>query len=339
MKKEIQKASCWVSYINPFCLIVKDNEEVPKFTLEEINNITYDHGKLCRIIDKVEVANFPYSMIISGDGALAIPQIGKYKTKESAVQFFNLAFCKLLLGGIFCEAIDRRDVVIGSLHNDYCIWPVGYGNGASSNFHSKLRMRTISNFETIVLSNPNHYSISKIKQALEQGGEILKSIKNLSPTFLIRGITELKYRNWDLVLSNLWITIEQLIDHIWHKHFINNQKLQPENQIDGRLKSFKDDNRTWSTSVKQELLFQSKILSEQTLKYLHPARKARNKLVHEGRAVSAEVAQNLFLVVVKLISNLSNTDTLASLDLEKNSYEEYSDIRNIPEDNFSTWNE
>ena len=311
--------SGWVSYLSPFTLVIPDNEKPLEVDLDEINNNSYNHGKLCRIVTKMPIKSHEPESLICYDGAIAIPMIKELGKKENAVDYYNDIFCKLLLGGHRCEAVDRRDVVTGQLKNKGMIWPVNFGNSASSNLHAKLRMQMASSLESIILSKPNYIKVSDFERAIKVGAEVFSIIPNLTPTFLIRGVTEMKYRNWDLVLSNLWITVEQLIDFIWQTKYIKNTNYHPKKAIPGRIKSMKEDNRTWSASVKQEILYQRGLLNEEIIEKLYPARKARNKLVHEGKKVSESIAIGILETVKALIEQATGNKDIPFLALNFNS--------------------
>lgn len=252
---------CWVGYVSPFKIIVPDGEQPLEIPLEEINSNTYNHGNLCRIVEKLPLNEIDgFSTLVCYDGAIAVPKFGRLSLKENAVNFYNRLFTALLLGGIMCEAVDKRDIVSGSLHENRAVWPVDLGDSASSHLHAKLRMRNASNLDSILLLKPNYVFLADFIHALEVGSRVLGAVKNFTPTFLIRGVTEISYKNWATALSNLWISVEQIIDFIWGKEFLGIDKF---NSVDipSRSKNMRDDNRTWSMSVKQELLYQSGLLS------------------------------------------------------------------------------
>lgn len=311
-KDDFGKNNAWVTYINPFRLVVPDSEEPLKVDLEEINSNTYNHGELCRIVTAVGLLESEsYKLLVCYDGALAIPRTDDFRKKEDAVNLFNRIICQLQLAGVMCEAIDQRDVVWGKLHEKRLIWPVNLGESASSHLHSKLRMRVASNIDSIVLSSPQYIKVNDFLSALSQGENVLKAIENLTPSFLARGITEMRYKNWSLALSNLWITVEQLTDYLWKSKFLTDSSMQPEGEINGRIKAMKQDNRTWSSSVKQEMLFQVGILDSFVFERLYPARQARNRLVHDGKEVSHIIVENLFLAIARLLSISLNKSDLS----------------------------
>lgn len=339
MEKGARKELGWVTYINPFRIVVPDHEEPLKVDLKEINSNTYNHGKLCQIVTSVALDELSgYKMLVCYDGALVIPKIGKYRNKEEAVNLFNRIISCLILSGIFCEAIDQRDIVWGNLLDKVQIWPVDLGNSASSVFHGKLRMRIASNLDTIILSSPRSIKVEEFLSALSDGESILGEISNLTPSFFARGITEITYKNWSLALSSLWITVEQLTDHLWEKQFLKNAAKQPDNEISGRLKAMRQDNRTWSSSVKQELLYQSGVIDGYVFERLYPARQARNRLVHDGKDVDEDTVKGLFSALIILFEKSITRSSIGISQLELPSRDRL-EITTDSSDEYIDWKE
>jgi hypothetical protein len=295
----------WVAYISPFSFVVPDDEEPLEVSLDEINNNSYDHGKLCRI-----VARFPlnekglekFRMAICYDGALAVPRYKSLSQKEHAIRFFSTVLCNLLLGGIYCEAIDARDVVWGQLYKKQLIWPVSLGQSVSSQLHASLRTRKAGPLQTILLSNPRLIRLSEFKNAFKVGAQVTNKIRNFSPQFLIRGVTELQDRNWSAALSNLWICVEQLTDFMWEKKFVKDSTKHPKQPLSGRLKALRGDTRTWSMAVKQEILFQDGLIDEETFTRIYPARQARNQILHNGKDADTNTSIDLFDGVCRMFA-------------------------------------
>lgn len=177
-------------------------------------------------------------------------------------------------------------------------------------------MRVGGSVERAILFQPKHISFSKFQNSLSIGKSVRDSLVNLTPEFLLRGVTEISYKNWSLALSNLWITIEQLTDHLWKKHFLVNESYNPKQPILGRTKSLLEDNRTWSVSVKQEILFQSKIIDQSVFGTLYPARQSRNRLVHDGKSVDKKTALNAFVAVKELLSVCMENSQLPLRDVD-----------------------
>lgn len=297
----------WVAYISPFSFVIPDEEEPMAVSLEEINTSTYNYGELCRIIEifpiPLESVEGKFTMLVCYDGALAIPRYGKFALKEDAIEFLSSVLCHLLIGGIYCEAIDARDVVWGQLYEKQLLWPVDIGQSVSSQLHGSLRTKAAGPLQTITLSAPRIIRLSEFREAHHLGEQVTQAIPNLSPKFLIRGVTELKYRNWSSALSNLWICIEQLTDFLWRDKFLGDKSRHPKQAIPGRRKSLREDHRTWPSSVKQEILFQDGFIDEGTFAQIFPARQARNRLVHDGKTVEEDAAFSAYRGLLGMLSH------------------------------------
>lgn len=183
-----------MTYLNPFRIIKHTNESI-KFSLDEINYVTYDSSILCRMIGTIvsifQGAKVEY--IICGDGAIAISRKNTSFTSNDLLLIYNDFLCKLLIGGIYVEAIDNKDIDIGNLHGKNMLWPVGFGESASSNMHARVRMKLANNMETILLDGASNTakSIDDLSQVFRKGNEMISQIKNLSTFYLIFGVTEM----------------------------------------------------------------------------------------------------------------------------------------------------
>lgn len=339
MKKKITKQhfkdnQAWVTYLHPFTIVRSDDEPDFSVPIDQINSNSYDHGKLCEVVTTLPVdSSLPFSGLVCFDGALAIPRIKPFETEDLALAQFNRLLCALLLGGVLCEAVDRRDIVWGELHKRRCIWPVNPGESLNSHIHCQLRMRMASSFDSIRLSNPNNISISTFLAAFRQGVSVLESLGGFTPTFLLRGFTALRYHNWSDALANLWICVEQLTSTLWTKRFIKDSSLHPLN-VKRRLDSLANDSRTWSTSVRQEILWQIKAIDEQSFTSLFPARKARNELVHEGTSPDPKTVLSLYNTVVSLIEMVSGVESLGINELMLRQERPHNQL---PTGNFDDW--
>ena len=142
MPKKLQKPPfkdnhAWVTYLHPFTIVRPDGE--PNFTvpLDQINANSYNHGKLCEVVTTLPLSEpSALAVLVCFDGALAIPRVEPFGSEDSALNHFNHILCALLLGGVLSEAVDRRDIVWGQLHEARCIWPVNPGEslkGTSGN--------------------------------------------------------------------------------------------------------------------------------------------------------------------------------------------------------------
>ena len=131
------------------------------------------------------------------------------------------------------------------------------------------------------------------------------------------------YQNKSDALSSLWVVIEQLTSFLWENKFLKTPKLHPTNNNKSRLDSLKGDNRTWTTSVKHELLWQTKFISEDCFSALSLARQQRNKLVHDGNVPDFEVIQNLWWNLHELLESASGINSIKMRNLTPSKVPEY----------------
>lgn len=302
-----QQDRLWITYLSPMRLITREGEKI-SFSLDEINNCTYDHSLLCRVVGHITNAfnNVTVSYIVCGDGALAINNSIMPLSPNDLLLNFNDLLCKLLIGGLYVEAISNKDLATGSLHGKNAVWPVNFGHSYNSHMHACIRMKLTNSFDAIMLDGAasNAKTLEELKRTLSKGCKVIDQIKNMSTYYLITGVTELMYGNWSSAVSNLWIIAEQITDHLWINDFLADISRNPE--IPTRKQSLMQDNRTYSASVKQEILYQVRILPENVYSDIYSVRKARNKLVHEGNMVSEANAKRLYRAVNSLMQIATN---------------------------------
>ena len=83
---------------------------------------------------------------------------------------------------LFSFIIQLLALDIGNLHGKNMLWPVGFGESASSNMHARVRMKLANNMETILLDGASNTakSIDDLSQVFRKGNEMISQIKNLS---------------------------------------------------------------------------------------------------------------------------------------------------------------
>ena len=293
----------WAAFLNPYTFIIADRSEYVEISIDQINSNTYDNTLLSKTVTSLPLTNNDHLYaLVSYDGAIAIPRNIDYPSSNIALDNINRIFCAILLGGEHTEVVGPELLLNGSiLENTKDIFI--YQDGR----HSRLRHKWASLNEKIILTHPRIICISDLRNAYMHGIKIINSINNLSPFFLLHGYSAMVYRNRSDALSSLWIVVEQLTSFLWENRFLTTSNLHPK-MMNDRKKSLKEDNRTWSTSVKHELLWQTKFLSEDCFSGLSKARKQRNNLVHEGTVPDFEVVRNLWNCIFELIESASGID-------------------------------
>ena len=296
----------YVTYIYPIQFVVHENEKID-FSIEEINNLAYDHSLLHRIVgtitNRFDGRDIEY--LVCGDGALGIKAEGTIAEDDMIVHYNDL-LCKLFLGGMNVEAITNKDIATGNIYESKSIWPVNFGESWNSHIHAELRMRVVGVTDAIVLYQPEKRmtTIEKMKEMYNKGSVIVGAIPNLSTFHLMNGITEFRHRNWSSALTFLWIIVEEITDYLWVQNIVD--KVSGENSK--KRKEMLKDTRTYTISVKQEILLQIGVLNEKIYNNIFEIRQARNKLVHEGKMISKSKATILYETIKELLALVSKTN-------------------------------
>ncbi len=317
----------WISFLAPYTFVLPDNSEF-SISIDQINANLYDGDKLSEAVMTLPLhAQSELSALISHDGAIAIPMSHDYPSKTKASDELNRIFCALLLGGIHTEVIGASELLNGCLHNNKSIFTFQLTS------HGRIRHMQTSPDDMIKLMYPRVISFSNLKAAYVHGSAAIKAVKNFSPFFLLHGYTAMVYQNRSDALSSLWIVIEQLTSFLWQNRFLADESLHPSN-MPGRRQGLKQDNRTWSTSVKHELLWQANVLSEDCFSKLFSARAQRNKLVHEGTVPDFSVIVGLWSGLTELLEVASG---LSLNGMRKLTTVEYQDTGLTAKVNFDEW--
>ena len=83
----------WQSFLTPCTLVLKDGEDFTP-TLEQINTNTYAGEKLAEPV--AALAAFGATVLVSRDGAFALPIEGDFALQHQAGAMMNRLFCALL---------------------------------------------------------------------------------------------------------------------------------------------------------------------------------------------------------------------------------------------------
>lgn len=281
----------WHAFLQPYTWVLGDGENF-SVSLEQINANSYAGEKLSEPVTSLAVSGVP--ALISRDGAFALPMQGGFIQQHRAVEMINRLFCALLIGGIHTEFVAHNEALVGSLGEDLRL------HVYTPTQHSRYRNMDASISERIALSHPRIIRVSQVQESLAFGMNALNRVESLSPAFLLQGYTALQHQSSSEALSSLWIVVEQLTSFLWQKRFLSDPTLHPAG-MNGRLQGMKQDNRTWTTSVRHELLWQIKVLSEDSYARLSNARGQRNRLVHEGRIPDIDSVTGLWSALCEML--------------------------------------
>jgi hypothetical protein len=200
-----------VTYLSPFRIVERTSVNTWDASIDQINLGTWDYVKLHEIVGGIDVGlDPPYHMVVGFDGALALPPIPKLRPISEAVEFFNRCLAALLIGGVYCEAVDLDRVEVGSILDWKYIRVPGQGRSFESQFHHAARMKMAAPLHAIELLNPRSIDLSTLHNAATKGFSVVSSLPELSPEFLLKGVSGMARRDWAVALTTLWITAEQL---------------------------------------------------------------------------------------------------------------------------------
>lgn len=315
----------WHAFLSPYTWVLKDGEDFA-ISLEQINANTYAGDRLAEPVTTLTLADT--AALVSRDGAFALPMQSDVVQQHDAVAMMNRMFCALLIGGIHTESVAHNEVLVGRLGEDHRLFVY------VPTRHGRFRQLSASVEERIVLIHPRVIRVSQLQESFAFGMGALARVENLSPFFLLHGYTALQQQRTSDALSSLWIVAEQLTSLLWETRFLKNVALHPAN-MNGRLKGLKEDNRTWTTSVKHEMLWQIKVLTEVSYAGLSNARRQRNHLVHDGRVPDLDAVTGLWPALCEMLGIASEVsmERLARMGAWN-----HQPSARVGETNFDSWN-
>lgn len=296
--KVARRVAAMVVYLHPFRMIESTAIEKWTASIEQVNKGDWDYVKLHDVAGGIDVGlPAPYHMLVGRDGALALPPIPKLHSDQQAVEFFNRCLAAFLLGGVYCTAVTLDHLEFGSII-DWKYISSHSGQARANRFHNLARMCMAPPIEAITLLDPPILNFDLLQTAARQGFALLDSVPQLSPEFLLKGVSGIARRDWGVALSNLWITVEQLTEALWRRDVLK-AVTSDENPISGRLDQLKDT-RTWTAANRHELLHLKGIVSDTALRNLYHARKARNDLSHRGTHPTEAAARSAYSATLAL---------------------------------------
>ena len=294
-----------MAHLRPYSAIHRDASSGLNVTLDQINANSYDGSKLAEVVAQLPLRNSSgLPALVSYDGAIAIPQCEDFPSRVDGVRKLNEILCSLLLGGIHVEVLRSEELVIGALHDKTSL----FANTPS--LHATLRLNWAAPTDRFgPLIHPRVLMVDEMHKAFHQGQQVIQSMLSFSPLFLLSGYTAMVYRNNSDALNNLWITVEQLTEHLWGEQYLKNRSSFPAYVAKAHSKP-KIKKTLGRISTKHKLLCLSNIFSKDCYRALTRARRKRNDLAHKGVAPDSNLIAQLWSVLPELIEVASGTKHL-----------------------------
>ena len=340
---QMEPAPAIIAYTSPFRLVFRSKQDEWAPTIEDINGNSYDYVKLHRLSASLDIGlPAPFCMHVAFDGSLLLPKTSELWPVEKAVSVFNEILGTIVIGGIYFGPVAPTDI------DQAALYPTGYFRafGLASGFQGQLRLalqsKIASPLHSILLHDPRHVFAIDIHKSYSAGKTICTKVPPLSPEFLLLGITGLVSHDWGAALTHLWVSVEQVVEHLWQEKVIA-IPLRPDVTIQGR-REFLSDSRTWTTSTRIELLFQRGVIRGETYAKLNTARKARNDLVHAGALPSTDAAEAALDGAFQLLASAIGADDIDKFAPMLQSYKKldpierhYSQKKVIPKEHVGFW--
>ena len=288
-----------IAYLHPFRLVQIEGQAPWNTTIEQINRHGWDYTALHELVGGIDVGlQSPYHLVIGRDGALALPPIDDLRSTQAAVEFFNRCLAALLLGGIYCEAINPDGLDLGSIIDWTYIRAHKSGPAAANRFHRHVRHQQASLLEAFALVQPRQVRLAELQAAMGAGLRMLDAVPLVRGEYLLKGTTGLARLDWGSALANLWIVVEQLVAELWERKIVaptleTNSSKARRNQL--------MDTRNWTASTRIEMLYQKAVIDLDTIRALGKGRKARNDLHHSGQHPTSDDARAAYQGVAGLL--------------------------------------
>jgi len=295
----------WMAHLRPYSAVHRNASSGLNVTLNQINANSYDGSKLAEVVAQLPLRDSSgIPVLVSYDGGIAIPQCDDFPSRVHGVRKLNEILCSLLLGGIHVEVLRSEELVIGALHDKASL--VAY----TPSLHANLRLNWAAPTDRMgPLIHPRVLMVDEMHKAFHQGQQVIQSMLSFSSLFLLSGYTAMVYRNNSDALNNLWITVEQLTEHIWREQYLKNRSSFPAYVAKAHSKP-RIKKRLGSIFTKHKLLCLSNIFSKDCYRVLSRARRKRNDLAHSGVVPDSNLIEQLWSVLPELIEVASDTKHL-----------------------------
>lgn len=292
------------AYTTPFRLVYRDEEDIWDISVKDINQKSYNYVKLHRISTSLDIGlPYPLCLHVTFDGTLILPNLNTFIPREKAVYAFNEFLGQLALGGVFFESVESYDIDLGLIYETGYARTFGLSKSISGELRNTLKTKMASPLHSIKMLNAPHVTAWEIHKAFNEGKNIFHKITNLSPIFVIYGITAYVKHNWVETIANLWISIEQLVSYLWDSEVVSKGK----EQIIGR-RDFLKDARAWPIANQIEILYQIGHIDGQTYSLFNKARKCRNALIHNGTLPDSESSMAAMEGFLRTIASITDRD-------------------------------
>lgn len=195
----------------------------------------------------------------------------KQEFEEKVATAFNQLICEFSFFGLVSEPATPVQISIGKKINNHALITSGYGGREmylDRTITPSIDLLSQNRWRTYPLVNPDII----LKAICLERASILARINITIPVIIASAYSNFSKRQLGETIIDSWMVIEQLLNDYWKVHIskINDTSRKK------RLK----DHRTYSSSVKIEMLFSLGLFPNDLYEKINKARKHRNDLAH-----------------------------------------------------------
>jgi len=205
--------------------------------------------------------------------------------KEEAARLFNLLICELCLYGMNSEPASSIVIAVGRFKD---------GRAFTS---TAAYINDIHNDRTSGVLTNIRSSYGNDEEVLDRIATMFraKQLANISvtlPTFTAGAYYQYSRRHFGEALIDSFVVIEQILDSLWKSYISKLPNTdEPNTKKDEGRKKRLEDTRTYSVSVRAEVLFTAGTIEAKLYNPIQKARKHRNKTAHRAK-ISPQAAED-----------------------------------------------
>ena len=251
-------------------------------------------------------------ILITIDGLIGTEVPSRVTTNEEALIVISnhiSSFLSLLnFGGKYFSSISEKQICHVGIDGNNMNQESGVGDQYSMVSMERALYRSpsfISNYRNFPWVLLRILKAAEMNGCYQLGKKIYDSLGLQSNEYLLaleayRNYTVHQWNN-SLVLG--WTFIEILIRELWEK-FILGHVVDDEEKRERRL----NDKRTYTASVRIEVLYIDKVIDKTTYNELNDLRSLRNDLIHKGHFVQQQEVNGIFASIKSLINKLTGLE-------------------------------
>lgn len=203
--------------------------------------------------------------------------------KEEAARLFNILICELCLAGLNSEPASSAVIEVGELRDGRAVITTA---GSSGDIHYD---RTIEARTNIWGRSACPDSVLEFAEPLVRS-RLLAKISEAIPTLVAGGYYQYSRRHFPEALVDSFVVTEQILDYLWAQYVAGlTETDEPGTTRDEKRKARLKDNRTYTASVRAEVLLTAGRISVEYYNLFHKARKHRNEAAHRAK-ISSDAA-------------------------------------------------